>query len=101
MNVTWSGAHPTNFINSDPNTSVAGSVEEYPMVLMQCRGVDDTSQPVDKQINPRTCWTEYDPERFNFSLTTAYPAVASRPACKFERSCAVREQANSAAGKLY
>ncbi len=73
LSIAWSGAHPTNFINSDPNTNVAGSVEEYPMVLMQCRGVDDSSQPADKQISPQTCWTQYDSERFNYSLASQFP----------------------------
>ncbi|HEY5455181.1 MAG TPA: hypothetical protein VIJ96_06915 [Acidothermaceae bacterium] len=73
LTVSWSGAHPTNFINSDPTTNVAGSSEEYPMVLMECRGVDDSSKPAAQQLSPQTCWTEYDAERFGLSLTTEYP----------------------------
>lgn len=73
LTVTWSGAHPTNFINSDPNTDVAGAAEEYPMVLMECRGVDDSTVATAQQISRKTCWTEYDGERVNLSTATAFP----------------------------
>jgi hypothetical protein len=74
LTVTWTGAHPTNFITPDPTTEVAGSTEEYPMVLLECRGVDDPSQPAADQISPETCWTEYDSERYNYSLSTQFPS---------------------------
>ena len=74
LTITWAGAHPTNFIDPDPNSSVAAAVEEYPMVLMECRGVDDTSVPVAQQLSPQTCWTEYDSERVNISQVSQFPS---------------------------
>ena len=52
ISVTWSGAHPTNGIAED-NTSPTGAFEEYPVLVMQCRGVDSTSVPAAKQVSPR------------------------------------------------
>ena len=37
VGVSWSGAHPTGDIVPDPNSS-AGEDEEYPFVLLECRG---------------------------------------------------------------
>ncbi|MFZ0251128.1 MAG: hypothetical protein WAL61_14375, partial [Acidimicrobiales bacterium] len=37
IGVSWSGAHPTGDIVPDPN-SAAGEYEEYPFVLLECRG---------------------------------------------------------------
>ncbi len=32
-------------------------LQEYPVVIMQCRGLDDPTLPVDQQLSPETCWT--------------------------------------------
>lgn len=53
IGVTWSGAHPTGDIVSDPN-SAAGAYEEYPFVLLECRG---TASGAD-EVTPETCWTQ-------------------------------------------
>ncbi len=76
LNVSWSGAHPTGGLVSDVN-SAAGVNEEYPFVLLECRGVDSTSVPVTRRISPETCWTQTWAERFNSNLNTTYPAWRS------------------------
>ncbi|MCW2857946.1 MAG: hypothetical protein JWR52_3561 [Marmoricola sp.] len=76
LNVTWTGAHPTGGLVSDVNSS-AGVNEEYPFVLLECRGVDSTSVPAARQISPETCWTQTSVERYNSNLNTTYPAWRS------------------------
>ena len=51
--MSWSGAHPTGGIVPDPN-STAGEYEEYPLVLLECRGT--ASGP--DEVSPETCWTQ-------------------------------------------
>ena len=70
--VSWAGAHPTGGVVGDPTSSLASN-EEYPVVVMQCRGVDSASAPASKRISPKTCWTETPDERFQYSTGTAYP----------------------------
>ncbi len=72
LTVTWSGARPSNFYYSDPNSDLASTIQEYPMVLLECRGVDDPTQPPDQQVSPESCWTQYDMER-GLSSDTVYP----------------------------
>jgi hypothetical protein len=72
INVHWSGAHPTGGIIADPNSALA-SQQEYPVVLMMCRGVSSSSAPAAKQISPSTCWTQTPAERFQFS-TDNFPS---------------------------
>ncbi|MFL6060271.1 MAG: hypothetical protein ACJ72E_03495 [Marmoricola sp.] len=76
LDVTWSGAHPTGGLAADVN-SAAGINEEYPFVLLECRGVDSTSAAASKRISPETCWTQTWAERFNANLNTAEPAWRS------------------------
>ena len=61
INVSWSGAHPTGDIAQDP-TSELGSEEEYPVVLMMCRG-SATATAGKNLITPQTCWTQTPAER--------------------------------------
>jgi hypothetical protein len=61
INVSWSGAHPTGDIAQDP-TSELGSEEEYPVVLMMCRG-SATATGGKNLITPQTCWTQTPAER--------------------------------------
>ncbi len=42
VQVSWSGAHPTGGVVSDQN-SAGAQYEEYPFVLLECRGVDSSS----------------------------------------------------------
>ena len=53
IDVSWSGAHPTGDIVPDPNSS-DGQYEEYPFVLLECRGGPSGTD----QVTPETCWTQ-------------------------------------------
>ena len=72
IDVRWSGAHPTGGIIADQNSGDAKQ-EEYPVVLLECRGVDSTSVPVAQQLDPSTCWTATSGERFQDSFNTPFP----------------------------
>lgn len=77
IDVSWSGAHPTGGEDPDPNDgadipqssgSLAGGVRlEYPMVLLECRGVDSATASPAQQLSPETCWTAYEWEDRGFS----------------------------------
>ena len=74
VSVTWKGAHPTGDPQADINSPL-GVNDEYPFVLLECRGVDSTTVPVSQQLTPDTCWTQTGPqERFTESPSTAFPA---------------------------
>lgn len=66
IEVSWTGAHPTGGLVTDHN-SAAAALQEYPVVLMQCRGVDSTSVDPAKRVTPQTCWTQTPAERFQYS----------------------------------
>jgi len=68
IDVHWSGAHPTGGIVADQNSGDA-SQEEYPVVVLECRGIDTSAQ-----LDPSTCWTATSQERFQGSYNTAFPA---------------------------
>ncbi|HEY0950695.1 hypothetical protein [Nocardioides sp.] len=54
--ITWKGAQPSGGRASNPYGE-NGLNQEYPVVVMQCRGIDDPSLPQRKQLRPETCWT--------------------------------------------
>ena len=56
IHVSWSGAVPTGATVADPSSS-DGRNQEYPFVLLQCRGTVTT-------VSPETCWTQTSPERY-------------------------------------
>lgn len=56
IDLTWSGAHPSGGRAASPFGEL-GMLQEYPVVILQCRGVDDPSLPADQQLSPETCWT--------------------------------------------
>jgi hypothetical protein len=68
IDVSWSGAHPTGNIVSDQNADDAQE-EEYPFVLLECRGGTSATDPV----SPSTCWTQSWNERFQDTVGNAYP----------------------------
>lgn len=72
ITVSWKGAHPTGGIYGDVNAGAA-SLEEYPVVIMQCRGVDSSTAPTGQQVSPRTCWTQTPLERFQASYDFTFP----------------------------
>ena len=84
INITWTGAHPTGNIVPDPN-SVAGAQQEYPVVIMQCRGVDDPNNQQVPQISPSTCWTQTPAERYQADDQTFPPYRIDRYALPSQR----------------
>jgi len=56
INISWSGAHPTGGRALNPY-GINGVAQEYPVMIMECRGVDDASLPAAQQLSPQTCWT--------------------------------------------
>ncbi len=69
IGVSWSGAHPTGGIVADQNSDDAQR-EEYPFVLLECRGVDSTAVAPAQQLSPQTCWTQTWDERYQESSTS-------------------------------
>jgi len=72
IDVSWSGAHPTGGIVADQNSSGA-QYEEYPFVLLECRGVDSSTAPPSQQLSPQTCWTQTWSEHYQDSFGDTYP----------------------------
>ncbi|MFI5428676.1 hypothetical protein [Aeromicrobium sp. UC242_57] len=62
VKVTWAGARPSAARAADP-FGENGLKQEYPMLILQCRGVDDASLPAAKQIRPETCFTSTRQQR--------------------------------------
>ncbi|MGI8666063.1 MAG: hypothetical protein ACR2N4_08535, partial [Jatrophihabitans sp.] len=56
--VSWTGAHPSSNTSPDPNSDT-GYHAEYPMVLLQCRGVDTGTVPIAQRVTPQTCWSPF------------------------------------------
>ena len=54
--VSWTGAQPSGGRASNPYGE-NGLQQEYPVVILQCRGTDDASLPIEQQVRPETCWT--------------------------------------------
>jgi hypothetical protein len=73
IDVSWTGAHPTGGI-APQQTSEAASLEEYPVVLMMCRGSASATSGKDV-VSPETCWTQTPPERVQINNGyTAFPS---------------------------
>ena len=72
IDVSWSGAHPTGGLISDQN-SIDAQQEEYPFVLLECRGVDSASAPASERLSPETCWTQDWSEHYQDSYNSTYP----------------------------
>ncbi|HKT01669.1 MAG TPA: hypothetical protein VJT31_19260, partial [Rugosimonospora sp.] len=73
LDVTWSGARPTGGIVADPN-SPAASLQEYPFVVLECRGVDSDTAPAASRLTPEGCWTQTPDERFQEDFLQPFPA---------------------------
>jgi ABC-type phosphate transport system substrate-binding protein len=54
--IKWKGAQPSGGRASNPYGE-NGLNQEYPVVVLQCRGVDDPSLPKKQQLSPANCWT--------------------------------------------
>ena len=72
LSISWTGAHPTGGRAADPYGE-NGLKQEYPVVIMQCRGVDDPSLPKAEQLDPTTCWTSTRQQRSQFAESSAAP----------------------------
>jgi hypothetical protein len=72
IGVSWSGAHPTGGIVADQN-SIDAQQEEYPFVLLECRGVDSTKVKASARLSPNTCWTQDWSERYQDTFQTQFP----------------------------
>ena len=70
ITVKWSGAHVTNGRSLNPYGE-SGLPQEYPVVLMECRGLDPKNfaggaVPSGREaVSPRTCWTNTYFQRTN------------------------------------
>jgi hypothetical protein len=72
IHVSWTGAHPTGGIVADENSQYAQD-EEYPFVLLECRGVDSATAPASEQLSPQTCWTQTWSEHYQDAIGDPYP----------------------------
>jgi hypothetical protein len=73
VTVSWTGAHPTGGIATNQN-SISAQYEEYPVVLLECRGVDSASPPAGQsQLSPETCWTSDWSERYQQAIGDTDP----------------------------
>lgn len=63
VTVDWTGAHPSGALVSNEQLAI-GSLQEYPVLLMECRGVDSSTAPAGQQLSPSTCWTATPQERY-------------------------------------
>lgn len=67
VRVSWSGARPTAGLVADPNSPDA-AYQEYPFVLLECRGTDTAAAP----LTPSTCWTGTTRERYQSDSSTGF-----------------------------
>lgn len=69
LTVSWSGAHPSGARAANPY-GAGGSNQEYPVVILLCRGLDDADLPVAQRLRPETCWTSVYTQRFGNIATS-------------------------------
>jgi hypothetical protein len=60
--ISWSGAQPSGGRAANPYGE-NGLAQEYPVVILQCRGVDNATAPIEQRVRPDTCWTNSVAER--------------------------------------
>lgn len=70
VRISWSGAHPSGGRAANP-FGESGLAQEYPVVILQCRGVDDPSLPPAKRLSPETCWTSTRQQRTQSAVESA------------------------------
>ena len=66
MRISWKGAQPSAGRAANPYGE-NGLLQEYPVMIMECRGLDDPKLPNAKQLSPDTCWTGSVAERSQVS----------------------------------
>jgi len=62
VRISWKGAQPSAGRAANPYGE-NGLQQEYPVVILECRGLDDPTLPKAQQISPDTCWTGSVAER--------------------------------------
>ena len=75
--VIWTGARPSAGRAANP-FGENGLNQEYPVVILQCRGLDDPALPAAQQLSPETCWTSTRMQR-SAVHDPAHGRVAARP----------------------
>lgn len=89
INITWKGAHPTGGIVFDVNKPHAAE-QEYPVVVLQCRGVDSTSVPGAQRLSQQTCFTSTPDTRYQGPYRGLFPSYRlDRYATPAERKASV------------
>jgi hypothetical protein len=63
VEVSWKGAQPSAGRSGNP-FGVSGMLQEYPVVIMQCRGTGD-------DVTPETCWTSSYTQRSQVTRSSA------------------------------
>ncbi len=56
VRISWEGAHPTGGRSTSP-FGENGLDQEYPVVVLQCRGRDGKQPRPALELRPETCWT--------------------------------------------
>lgn len=74
VGVTWSGAQPTLGTYSGDVNSAQGIQDQFPVVLLECRGSAAPTAPAAQQISPQTCWTQTATERYLNSPGRPFPS---------------------------
>lgn len=67
INVAWKGAQPSGGRASSP-FGERGMGQEYPVVVLQCRGVDSATASPSQRLTPETCWTASNLQRSQVAL---------------------------------
>jgi hypothetical protein len=62
IRVSWTGAHPSGGRATNPYGE-NGMAQEYPVVVLQCRGLDDPTLPAKQRLSQETCWTSTQTQR--------------------------------------
>ncbi len=96
--VSWTGAHPSSNTSPDPNSDT-GLHGEYPMVLLQCRGLDSMAVPAANRLSPQTCWSPFYGSRSQLQGDGDSPRgvnVGAYPAWRLDRYAALADRAQYA-----
>lgn len=72
VHITWSGAHPTGGVVYDATSQYAVD-QEYPVVVLQCRGVDSPTASPQNMLMPQTCYTQTPNQRYEPAIRGAFP----------------------------
>lgn len=89
VQLSWSGGHPSGGIVFDDKKPHAAD-EEYPVVVLQCRGTDSTSTPASARLSQQTCFTGTWDTRYYPPYRGTFPAPrVDRYATPAERTASV------------